>query len=180
MSAARALATETDAQVLARIADGDLGALGALYDRHHASLRRFVARATSGGADVDDLVHITFLEAAESATRFDGRASARTWLIGIALNHVRRRRRAWSRFVEILGSLTRPEPVSPRHELRSDLDRALARLSEAKRTTFLLAELEELSGPEIAALLNVPVNTVWTRLHTARRELRAMLDEDAT
>ena len=57
-----------------------------------------------------------------------------------------------------------------------DVERALARLSEAKRITLLLAEVEGLTCPEIAELLAIPIGTVWTRLHAARRELRQMLE----
>jgi RNA polymerase sigma-70 factor (ECF subfamily) len=49
-------------------------------------------------------------------------------------------------------------------------------LSQPKRVTLLLAEVEGLSCPEIAAALDIPVGTVWTRLHKARRELRQLLD----
>jgi RNA polymerase sigma-70 factor (ECF subfamily) len=53
----------------------------------------------------------------------------------------------------------------------------LARLSEKRRSTFILFEIEGYSGEEIAALENVPVATVWTRLHHARRELAERLRE---
>jgi RNA polymerase sigma-70 factor (ECF subfamily) len=54
---------------------------------------------------------------------------------------------------------------------------ALTRISEAKRITLLMAEVEGLSCAEIAAALGVPIGTVWTRLHAARRELRRALVE---
>ena len=75
----------TDPEIMSRLATGEIGALGELYDRHHASLRRFLGRATGDAEDVDDLVHATFLAAAKSADRYDGRASGRPWLIGIAV-----------------------------------------------------------------------------------------------
>ncbi len=172
----------TDPELLAAVATGQLDALGVLYDRHHIALRRFLARATGDAEDVDDLLHTTFLEAAKIADRHDGRANARPWLIGIAVQHLKRRRTALGRFFEVLASFggTRSAAVDPRATLsaRSDLEHALARLSEAKRITFLLAEAEELSCAEIAALLEVPIGTVWTRLHAARRELGALLAEE--
>ena len=54
-------------------------------------------------------------------------------------------------------------------------ERALAKLSEEKRLAFLLVEREGLSGEETAQALGIPVNTVWTRLHHARAELRRAL-----
>src|SRR5690606_6417739 len=51
----------SDAELLARLAAGQLGALGDLYDRYHVPVRTFVARATGDAHDVDDIVHATFL-----------------------------------------------------------------------------------------------------------------------
>jgi RNA polymerase sigma-70 factor (ECF subfamily) len=55
---------------------------------------------------------------------------------------------------------------------------ALERLSEPKRIVLLLAETEGLSSDDIAAALHIPVGTVWTRLHHARRDLRRLLGRD--
>jgi RNA polymerase sigma-70 factor (ECF subfamily) len=164
---------------MSRIARGDSGALGELYDRYQAPIRRFVARATSDAGDVDDLVHATFLAAARSAARYDGRESCRPWLVGIAVQHIKRRHHAFGRLVALLTSLgsARASVVDPRSSLdaRPDVERALRTLSEPKRVTFLMAELEGLSCPEIAKALDIPIGTVWTRLHAARRELRQAL-----
>jgi RNA polymerase sigma-70 factor (ECF subfamily) len=80
-----------------------------------------------------------------------------------------------------LSSLTsaRAAAVDPRPALHAhcDVERALLRISETKRITFLLAEVEQLSCAEIAVVSGVPIGTVWTRLHAARRELRRVLEE---
>ena len=171
----------SDPEIMRRLAGGEIGALGELYDRYHEPVRRFVARATSDAEDVDDLVHATFLSAAKSAAHYDGRPSCRPWLIGIAVQFLRRRRRAFSRLVALLSSLhgAKPTAVDPRPALqaRSDVERALRRISENKRVTFLMAEAEGMSCAEIAAALRIPIGTVWTRLHAARRELRHALGE---
>ena len=172
-------AESSDAAIMTRLARGDSGALGELYDRHQAPVRRFIARATSDAGDVDDLLHATFLGAAKSAARYDGRESCRPWLVGIAAQLLRRRHRAFGRLVAVLTSFgsARESAVDPRRSLdaRPDVERALRLLSEPKRVTFLMAELEGLSCPEIAKALDIPIGTVWTRLHAARRELRQAL-----
>jgi RNA polymerase sigma-70 factor (ECF subfamily) len=56
--------------------------------------------------------------------------------------------------------------------------RAFAGLSAKRREAFVLVTLEGLSGEEAAQALGVPVNTIWTRLHHARLELRAAIDEE--
>lgn len=180
--APRESAPTSDAELMQQLATGQLGALGELYDRYQAPLRSFLARATRDAHDVDDLAHATFLAAAKSADRYDGRSSCRPWLIGIAAQLLRRRRQTFGRFVSVLSALkgTQPSASDPRPSLqaRTDLERALARLSEPKRLTVLMAEAEGLSCAEIAAALDVPIGTVWTRLHAARRELRQALGAD--
>jgi RNA polymerase sigma-70 factor (ECF subfamily) len=175
------VALPSDADILRRLGDGDIDALGQLYDRHHVVVRRFVARATADAEDVDDLVHATFLAAAKSAGRYDGRPSCRPWLVGIAAQLLRRRRQSFGRFLAVLSSLcsVRASTADPRAALhaRSDVERALARVSEVKRITLLMAEVEGLSCAEIAAAMQVPIGTVWTRLHAARRELRRAMEE---
>jgi RNA polymerase sigma-70 factor (ECF subfamily) len=170
-----------DPDILRQLAGGEIGALGELYDRYREPVRRFVARATSDADDVDDLVHATFLAAAKSAGRYDGRPSCRPWLIGIAAQLLRRRRQSLGRFLAVLSALrgARAAPADPRPELqaRSDVERALIRISAAKRITLLMAEVEGLSCAEIAAALGIPIGTVWTRLHAARRELRRALGD---
>jgi RNA polymerase sigma-70 factor (ECF subfamily) len=179
-AARRETAPAADGDVLRRLAAGEIDALGDLYDRYHRGVRRFVARATSDAEDVDDLVHATFLAAAQSAERYDGRSCCRPWLIGIAAQLLRRRHRSFGRFFAVLKSLreVRATATDPRPLLqaRRDVEKALARLSEAKRITLLMAEVEGLSCAEIAAALQVPIGTVWTRLHAARRELRRVVE----
>ena len=175
-----AIAMPTDAEIMRQLAGGDTGALGELYDRHSARIRRFLARATADAEDVDDLVHATFLQAARSAGRYDGRDSGHPWLVGIAAQLLRRRRQAFGRFLTFVAAFggfraPAPDPRSVLHA-RNDVERALRSISEAKRVTFLMAEVEGLTCPEIAAALFIPIGTVWTRLHAARKELRRALE----
>ena len=169
----------SDAELMARLATSDVGALGELYDRHQHGVRRFLTRATADANDVDDLVHTTFLTAATSARRYDGRANCRPWLMGIAVRLLQRRRYALGRWFGVASSLAILQRTSldPSTALaaQSDVEKALGKLSQAKRVTLLLAEVEGLTCPEIAAALGIPVGTVWTRLHAARRELRQFL-----
>jgi RNA polymerase sigma-70 factor (ECF subfamily) len=172
----------SDPELMRGLARGELGALGELYDRYHAAVHAFLARATCDAHDVDDLVHVAFLTAADSAERYDGRDCCRPWLIGIAARLLRRRRRTLGLWIALLatvrgahGSATDPRAML---QARSQVSRALARLSERKRVALLMAEVEGMSCEEIAEGLQVPIGTVWTRLHAARRELRHALQKD--
>lgn len=166
-----------DTEALARIARGDVGALGEIYDRHARALLAFASRSV-GGHDAEDLVQSTFVRAAKAAATFDGRStSARAWLFGIAARLVQERRRSFARFARALLRFEVAMPFTSADESRSDLQKGLFGLSEAKRVVLLLAEVEGFSCEEIATMLGVPVGTVWTRLHHARREMRAFYEE---
>jgi RNA polymerase sigma factor (sigma-70 family) len=179
-------AQASDAELMKRIGEGDLGPLGVLYDRYHADVRQFIAHATSGGGDTEDLTHDTFLTLSSIASRYDGRATARPFLIGIAAQLVRRRRRGVMRWARALATFSwsagEATPLTPEisaagtEEMRR-FEEALAHLSDDKRLVFLLVEREGLSGEEVASSLEIPVNTVWTRLHYARSELRRACSE---
>jgi RNA polymerase sigma factor (sigma-70 family) len=173
-----------DAELLRRVLSRDGSALGHLYDRHHAAVRRFLSRCTRH--DVDDLVQETFLVASSRAASFDGRPSARAWLVGIAAHLLQRRNRGWARFTRAVERLFEgdPEPAAPpdraldRCEDVARLERALASLTETRRVVLVMFEVEELPCDEIARSLDIPVGTVWTRLHHARKALRAALAEE--
>ena len=100
----------SDAELMQQLAKGQLGALGELYDRYQAGLRSFLGRATRDSHDVDDLLHATFLAAAKTAERYDGRSSCRPWLVGIAAQLLRRRRHS--------GMSGRPIKRSARYSTR--------------------------------------------------------------
>lgn len=169
--------TCSDAELLANIAAGELSALGSLYDRHAPGLLRFARRVAP--QEAEDLLQSTMLRVTRLASRFDGRTpSARAWLFAIMLRVAQERSRslrrlgaALKRFAELPRAAIDPLETAP------DLERGLCRLSHAKRSVLLLSEVEGFTCEEIANMLEIPVGTVWTRLHHARRELRAFHQE---
>lgn len=175
---------EDDGVIVARIAGGNLAALGVLHDRHSEAVRRFVLRATGRGADADDIVQETFLTLMRIAATYDGRPSARGFLVGIAAQLVRqsaRKRARWSSALSELGDTiarvvsSTPEAKAMVTQELATADAVLRGLSEEKRMVFLMIESEGLSGEEVAAALGIPAATVWTRLHYARLDLRRTL-----
>lgn len=173
-----------DAELLARVASGDLAALGEIYDRYARDAWRAARRSLGDDADVDDVLHSMFLQLPRIAPSYDGRASCRGWLCGIAVRLAMRHRRGLGRFRRMLASLAdtvpRQSSRDPERDASSDqelalLERALSRLSDKKRAAFVLVELEGLSAEEAARSLDVPAATVRTRLFHARQELQAAL-----
>lgn len=170
--------------IAALVRDGDMAALGKLYDEHHVAVRLF-ARRLLGEAAAEDLVHDTFLTLPKALRRFSGDSSLRTFILGVAVNHARHRVRsglrlrfALERFArEPTGtSLARPDGETEQRRLAAMLQRALESLSFEHRTAFVLCEVEERSSPEVAQILSIPEATVRTRLHHARQKLRVALE----
>lgn len=166
----------TDAALLERIQGGDTASLGLLYDRHARALHAFLARVTSSG-EAEDLVQITFMRASSLADRYDpSKGEPRAWLFGIASRVAQESRRSLVRRARTMfRSLVAPTPSSHDGE-RSDVVRALDSLTEAKRVVVVLAEVEGFSCQEVADMLDIPIGTVWTRLHHARTDLRTFLE----
>lgn len=176
----------SDAAIIARVRTGDVAALGDLFERYDRDVRRVVSRLGVGSGDVDDIVQATFLQVLRAVEGFDGRENAKPWLIGLAITQVRRHRRSFARLaarakawaLEPRRSPTTPEESATTSELALRARRALDALSPKKREVVVLVTIEGMSGEEVAALLDIPVATVWTRLHHARRELNAAVFEE--
>jgi len=179
-SRAERLAQATDTELFDGMAQGDLGPLGELFDRHHASVRAFAERMLVDSADVADLVQETFLTASRAAASFQSGAAGKPFLLGVAAQLIRRRRRSFARLRTMLEALGRT-PMAPRPTPENDLlereeakllDAAVARLAHAHREVILMVDVGGLSGVEAAKALRIPPGTVWRRLHEARAELR--------
>jgi RNA polymerase sigma-70 factor, ECF subfamily len=174
-----------DPELLRGVAEGDLTCLGELYDRHSRGVWRAVSRALPGSADVEDVVHATFLNLPRIAPSYDGRPECGGWLCGIAVRLALRHSRGAGRFRRMLDSFSHavtarsprdPERSASEHEEVAIFEQALAGLSAKKRAVFVLVELEGLTSEEAARALEAPAATVRTRLLHARRELQAALN----
>ena len=163
---------ETTALALAARA-GDAAAQAAFVRATQSDVWRFTAALVDPGA-ADDLTQETFLRAFKALPGFEGRASVRTWLLGIArrtcADHLRavvRRRRLDAR---LAAQAWTDQPVAdPAHRLSTaDL---LGRLSEERRTAFVLTQVLGLSYAEAAEVEGVPVGTIRSRVARARDEL---------
>lgn len=175
----------SDDALLAACAIGESAGLGALFDRYHQQLYRFLDRlAGTQARDLDDLVQATFLEVRRSAARFSGRSSVRTWIFGIAANlvrhhirgEVRRRTTAHAYAVELPSWSALPDDTAAHRQLLDRLGEAIHMLPHDLRVAFVMCEIEEVSGVEAARVLGVREKTVWRRLHDARKQLRRLLE----
>jgi RNA polymerase sigma-70 factor (ECF subfamily) len=139
------------------------------------SLQRLGLRAQ----DLDDVFQDVFEIAQRGLPQFRGDNSVRSWLFGICVRQVKRQRfRAWFRRepVELAPAdavVRTPEADALTNEALGLLERALRALSPEQRAVFTMCEVERMSGDEVAELLGVPVGTVYSRLHAARKRFEA-------
>jgi RNA polymerase sigma factor (sigma-70 family) len=173
----------SDADVIGRsLAEPE--AFGLIYDRHAGPVLRYLGRRI--GAEVaEGLLGEAFRIAWERRKTFDsGRTSALPWLYGIAANLLRKHRRAEARRLAAsarmaAGRAAADGPDATRAlEARVLLPRvleALESLPEGEREALLLYAWEDLSYPDIAEALELPVGTVRSRLNRARGRLRELL-----
>ena len=174
----------SDSDLLRSAAGGDEAAFHTLVDRHAPALYRLARSLAATEHDAEDVLQETLIAALKGAGSFDGRASVKTWLSRILM---RQAARAWNRErrsraalpLEMAEPHTQPGSGSVRVDQRLDLWSVLNSLPEDRRQVLVLREVEQLSYADIARVLNVPVGTVDSRLHRARREMRARLEEYA-
>ncbi|WP_433390654.1 sigma-70 family RNA polymerase sigma factor [Micromonospora sp. KLBMP9576] len=153
--------------------DGDPVAQAAFVRLTQAEVWRFTAALVDPGS-ADDLTQETYLRAFRALPSFEGRSSARTWLLGIArracADHLRtvvRRRRLGERLAANAWT-ERPHPDPAAQLGAADLVR---RLPAERRTAFVLTQLLGLSYAEAAAVEGVPVGTIRSRVARARNDL---------
>jgi RNA polymerase sigma factor (sigma-70 family) len=159
---------------------GDARAGSQLFDRHFESIYRFLRSKTSG--DPADLVQGVFLACVESRDSFRGESSFRTYLYAIARKQLyktyRDRRRGVDFGVTSLADLG-PSPsrlADKRHSDRLLLE-ALRSIPLELQIALELCYWEQMSGPEIARVLDIPEGTVRTRLRRGKEALDAKLEE---
>jgi len=151
----------------------------ALYAEHFNFVWRTLRRLGVPPADLPDVAQDVFLVVHRRLPDFEPRARVTTWLFPICLHAARdRRRRAHVRreVSDEQDDLVDPAPM-PGHDLerQDDLvlfEAALADMNLDQRAVFVLFELEELRGEDIAATLAIPLGTVYSRLRLARAAFR--------
>lgn len=174
---------------------GEPGAFEAIVRAHQDRVYSFCARMLSDREDALDAAQEVFLSAWRNLAGFRGEAALSTWLLRIAanrcLNRIRRRKSLSEReapwpelsgeadngfvFQPAGGEEDHPDRLAENGEMAEILTEALSRLDPGSRWMVLLSDVEGFSYDEIAALADVPVGTVKSRLHRARMAMRRLL-----
>ena len=153
-------------------------AIERLFAEHFDPIYRFAVYRVGRDAAADVAAE-TFLQALRSADRMDPTRDGRAWLFGIASNVIRHHRRAEKRRVRAYAAVERQSSVAGTNGhsdseilLRACLVEALAQLDARDREALLLFAWADLTYEEIATALDIPLGTVRSRIHRARRMLR--------
>lgn len=158
-----------------------------VYDTWFEHVARWLLALGAPSTDNEDLAQEVFLVVRRRLPHFDGRNVA-GWLYRIASRQVwQYRRRRWVQRVlspkqtvnieEVPDGQASAAATLETKEKRRLLEQIVSKMSEKRRVVFMLFEVEGYSGEEIADTLDVPINTVWTRLHHARKDFFALLSQ---
>jgi RNA polymerase sigma-70 factor (ECF subfamily) len=179
-----------EAALIERCRAGDLAAFEPLVEKYRQRAYRLAYNVLRDPEEAWDVAQDAFIRAFQALASFRGDSAFYTWLFRIVMNLARDRARQhaargrafgtervdekdWDRILVDQG--TGPDANATQVEERERIGRALATLSEPHRAIIMLSDLEGLSYREIAEVLNIPMGTVMSRLHNARRRLRDAL-----
>lgn len=160
----------------------------AFYDEWFESVLRWLRALGAPEADRDDIAQEVFLVVSRRLHAFDGRNPA-GWLYRIAKRQVRDfRARTWIKSIfnrehtnavnDVPDDRAGPAAALERKQNQRVLFGLLAKMNPDRRAALVLFEVDGMSGDEIARIQGVPVNTVWKRLHVARKEFLALVTRD--
>lgn len=181
-----------EADLVRRAASGEAEAIRQIIRAHNQRLYRLVRAILRSNADAEDVLQEAYLHAFSALKGFEGASSLSTWLSRIAINAALMRLRAQLRMrraaatarmeAEIVpfplsSSTADPERVMAQRQLLHLVEEATDALPDIFRLVFVARVVEGLSMEETAALLGLSHATVKTRLHRARRLVRAQLEE---
>ncbi len=168
----------TDEQLMLDFQRGSKAAFTELFERYRDAVFGYFRRRLADAARAEELAQETFLAVLRAVTRYEPRATFRTYIYGIASIQLlaERRKGAQRSAIFDLSSSDPPDLPNPGDpQAAVEIRRALEKLDPQDREVLMLREYEQLSYAEIAALQRAPVNTVRSRLFRARQALKDLL-----
>lgn len=179
---------ESDEELMLQFQNGNEDAYTTLINRFYEPLRFFVNGFMNNADDTQDVLQETFVRLYYKKAQYNGQARLKTWLYMIAKNQAltaiaRTRRNVYPESHEEDGDAgdnffvddETPQDVFSRIQVREVLDRALARINPDFAQVIILHYYDQYSYEEIAELLQLPLNTVRTRIYRGKQELASLL-----
>lgn len=174
----------SDGELIIRLQDADLEALGLLFERHRSRVYRTALAIVRDTAVAEDILQDCFLKVYLNAKRIDPNRPLPPWLYRVTVNlsytwlsRGKGKRAPFEDAIDQLVSPVRqaPDRVAEQSETRQKVRRAIGSLSLDQRVVVVLYYLNGLGLQDIAEILDLPVGTVKSRLHYARENLRGKL-----
>jgi RNA polymerase sigma-70 factor, ECF subfamily len=175
---AGAASTTSDEQLMLAFSKGSSYAFDELFSRYKQPIYGFFRRRVAESTQAEELTQETFVAVLRAAARYEPRALFRTYLYAIGFKILRAHRRKAAFRATFFGQRNSAPDRSKSDATESGLwvRRAVEKLEAMDREILLLREFEQLSYAEIADLLQLPLNTVRSRLFRARTALRNLLE----
>ena len=181
-----------DAALIERCRAGDIAAFEPLVEKYRQRVWRLAYNVLRDREEAWDVAQEAFVRAWQALPNFRGQSAFYTWLFRIVMNVAADRARAraargrafgteripeedWDRVLVDQPDDARPDAAAAGAEQRARIEKALATLSADHRRIVVLSDIEGLSYREIADVLEIPMGTVMSRLHNARKRLKGAL-----
>ncbi len=182
-----------DNELIAKIKEGDLASFSEIIERYTQKVHNLAMRITRNEEDTEEILQDVFVTVFHKADRFEGKSAFSSWLYRITVNtafmKLRKRRQSPAVSIEEVSASVKDSWVGTtadasdvnyicsRHELRAEIDAAIAQLPEEYRTIFVLRDVDGLSNQEVGEVLGLSVPAVKSRLHRSRLMLRKSLQK---
>lgn len=189
---------ETEAQFVARLVARDEAAFNVLVTTYERRVFSLVFRMLGRRDEAEDLAQEVFVQVFKAIDQFRGDSKLSTWIYRIAVNLCKNRSKYLSRRhagnqddVDALaerapltaakgvsvGDISRPDELVEGMQLELVVKRAIAQIDPDFREVLVLRDVEDLSYEEIASVTGLPDGTVKSRIHRARAQLRALVEQ---
>jgi RNA polymerase sigma-70 factor (ECF subfamily) len=185
----------TDEELMLRVQEGENDCFDVLVERYKTRLFNYLLRLVADRDEAEEIAQEAFVKAYIHAGKYKTIAKFSTWLYTIATNLVRNKMRSRSRAPQVFSLWGRgrfdgeeekqidivdpdrsPEERMNDRELSDVISRAIARIPEKYRTSFVLREINQLSYEEIAAVTGLKLGTVRSRINRARNYFRQIVE----
>jgi len=187
-----------DDKLIANYKDGDLSALGVLYDRYSGPLYSYLIRITGSGNEANDILHDAFCKLIEKLERYHPRGKFKSYIFRIAHNlaidRIRRRKfrdagdylkndmEQYEKTITTRAANHDVTPRDPSHEVEEmeivvRLKLAISKLPEDQKQVLIMKHYSGMKFRDIADVMGIPLNTALGKMHYALRNLRKFLSD---
>ncbi|MEL6406076.1 MAG: sigma-70 family RNA polymerase sigma factor [Chloroflexota bacterium] len=176
---------DPDWALVRAMADGDVRALNEVYARYGPMLLSFLSARLPTRQLAEEVLQDVMLAVWENAHKFEARSKVKTWMLVIArnraINATRRKKLSLidiSKVFDLKSDDTGPIEAVTRQETQDRVRVAIHKLPEGQREVLTLVFYHQLTGPEVAEVLDISEGTVKSRLHRAKETLKGLLAQE--